>query len=100
MACEQEKTCGYVLAGGRLEHSNHEKKVFYGSLGSKGKSWQNCHPGFPEGRLCPVQEPDSVPWKAVLKGKIIQPGWIFFKKQILKTCVLEKELVGKKTCWA
>ena len=27
---------------------------------------------------------DRVPWKAVLKGKGVQEGWAFFKKEILK----------------
>lgn len=74
MVCEQEKTCGYVVFGGRLEQSDHEKKEFYGSLKSKDRSRQNCHPGFPEGRLCQAPEQAGVPWKVVLKGKIFQPG--------------------------
>ena len=27
---------------------------------------------------------DRVPWEAVLKGKGVQEGWTFFKKEILK----------------
>lgn len=30
---------------------------------------------------------ERVPGKAVLKGKIIQPGWMFFQRKILKTHV-------------
>ena len=46
---------------------------------------------------------DRVPWEAVLKGKGVQEGWAFFKKEILKAQeqavphVPKDELVGKKT---
>ena len=41
---------------------------------------------------------DRVPWEAVLKGKGVQEGWTFFKKEILK--VQEQAVpMCRKTSW-
>ena len=41
---------------------------------------------------------DRVPWEAVLKGKGVQEGWTFFKKEILKA---QEQAIPmcRKTSW-
>lgn len=45
---------------------------------------QNCCLGLPEVKLWLVQETDTVPCDAVLKGRGVQEGWTLFKREILK----------------
>ena len=81
----REGLVGDVMVGGCLGHSNHKMIEFWiqGEV-RRGVSrtatldfWRADFGLFR--RLV-----DRVPWEAVLKGKGVQEGWAFFKKEILK----------------
>lgn len=42
---------------------------------------------------------DAVPWKAFLKGKEVQEGWMFLKKEILKAQELDDPMCQKINEW-
>lgn len=51
----------------------------------RSRNQQNCHAGLLGDRFCPVKSlVDSFLQEEVLKGKVAQEGWTFFKKAILK----------------
>ena len=95
----REGLVGDVMVGGRLGHSNHER-IEFSILGEirRGISrtatldFQRADFGLFRGLV------DRVPWEAVLKGKGVQEGWTFFKKEILKA---QEQAIPRcqKTSW-
>ena len=76
---------GDVMVGGRLGHSDHEM-IEFSILGEvrRGVS-RTATLGFQRAGFGLFRSLiDRVPWEAVLKGKGVQEGWTFFKKEILK----------------
>lgn len=74
-----------VMVRGHPGQCNHARVVF-NSWGSKEWSQQNCHLRLLESRDSGLFRSlvDRVPWKAFLKGRGVQEGWTFFKKEILQ----------------
>ncbi|KAM9590819.1 uncharacterized protein ACIBXB_005874 [Morphnus guianensis] len=81
----REGLVGDVVVGGRLRLSDHEM-IKFSILGevrkgvSKTTTMDFRRPNF--GLFRTLVE--RVPWETVLKGKGVQEGWTFFKKEILK----------------
>ncbi|KAK4807164.1 hypothetical protein QYF61_024284 [Mycteria americana] len=81
----REGLVGDVMFGGRLGHSDHEMIEFL-ILGKVKRmvsrtatlDLRRADFGLFRGLV------DRVPWEAVLKGKGVQEGWTFFKKEVLK----------------
>ncbi|KAF1425232.1 hypothetical protein FQV24_0000448, partial [Spheniscus mendiculus] len=80
-----EGLVGDVMIGGRLGHSDHEmiefsilREVRRGVSRTAPLDFRRADFGLLRGLI------DRVPWEAVLKGKGVQEGWTFFKKEILK----------------
>ena len=76
---------GDVVFGGRLGHNNYEMIEFLvlgevrrGVSRTATLDFQRAEFGLFRSLV------DRVPWEAVLKGKGVQEGWTFFKKEILK----------------
>ncbi|GAB0208053.1 hypothetical protein GRJ2_003271000 [Grus japonensis] len=81
----REGLVGDVVVGGRLGLSNHEMIEFsiHGKVRrgiSKTTTMDFRRADF--GLLRTLVE--RVPWETVLKGKGVQEGWAFFKKEVLK----------------
>ena len=80
----REGLVGGVMVGGRLGLSNHEM-IEFSILGearkvlSKTTTMDFRRANF--GLFRTLVE--RVPWETVLKGKGVQEGWTFFKKEIL-----------------
>ena len=81
----REGLVGDVMVGGRLGHSDHEMTEFLilgevrrGVSRTATLDFRRADSGLFRGLV------DRVPWEAVLKGKGVQEGWTFFKKEILK----------------
>ncbi|KAK4818289.1 hypothetical protein QYF61_010431 [Mycteria americana] len=100
----REGLVGDVMVGGRLGCSSHKMIVVLipGEVRrgvSRTATLDFCRADFGLFRSLL----DRVPWGAVLKGKGVQEGWTFFKKEILKVHeqaihhVLKDEPEGKKT---
>ncbi|KAK4818760.1 hypothetical protein QYF61_018932 [Mycteria americana] len=96
----REGLAGDVTVGGRLQHSDHEM-VEFSILGEvrSGVSrtatldfWRADFGLFR--RLV-----DRVPWEAVLKGKVVQESWTFFKKEVLKAQEQAIPMCQKTSQW-
>ncbi|GAB0183186.1 hypothetical protein GRJ2_000783900 [Grus japonensis] len=84
LLAKTEGLVGDVMVGGCLGHNDHEM-IGFDSWRSKEGDWQNCCLGVLEADFGMFRRVvDRVPWEAVLKGKGVQEGWTFFKKEILK----------------
>ncbi|KAK4827767.1 hypothetical protein QYF61_021512 [Mycteria americana] len=98
-ALELAGLVGDVMAGGCLGHSDHKMIEFliFGEV-RKGVS-RTATLDFQRADFGLLRSPvDRVPWEAVLKGKGVQEGWAFFKKEILKA---QEQVVPmcRKTSW-
>ncbi|KAK4827898.1 LOW QUALITY PROTEIN: hypothetical protein QYF61_022321 [Mycteria americana] len=82
----REGLVGDVMVGGCLGHSDHERIEFL-ILGEERRgASRTAALDFQRADFGLFRRPvDRVPWEAVLKGKGVQEGWTFFKKEILKT---------------
>ncbi|KAK4817900.1 hypothetical protein QYF61_002284 [Mycteria americana] len=81
----REGLVGDVTVGGHLRHSDHkmtELLILGGARkgASRTAAWDFWRAAFSLFRRLV----DRVLWEAVLKGKGVQEGWTFFKKEILK----------------
>ncbi|KAK4821701.1 hypothetical protein QYF61_027773 [Mycteria americana] len=89
-----------VMVGGRLGQSDHEMIVVL-ILGevrrgvSRTATWDFWRAGF--GLFMKLA--DRGPWEAVLKGKGVQEGWTFFKKEILQAQEQAIPMCRKMTRW-
>lgn len=72
-----------VMAGGCLGHKNHEIIVLVLGGVRRGASRTNTLNSRGQTGLF-RRLVDTIPWEAVLKGKEVQEGWTFFKREILK----------------
>jgi len=82
---DREGLVGDMVVGGHLELSDHEMKEF--SILHKVKSGisKTITTGFQKADFGLFRTlVERVPWEKVLKGKGVQQGWTFFKKEVLK----------------
>ncbi|KAK4811177.1 hypothetical protein QYF61_019808 [Mycteria americana] len=89
-----------VIVGGCLGHSNHEMIEF--------SILEEVRRGVSRTGTLDFQRADfdlfrslvdRVPWEAVLKGKGVQQGWTFFKKEILKAQEQAVPMCQKTSQW-
>ncbi|GAB0186634.1 hypothetical protein GRJ2_001128700 [Grus japonensis] len=81
----REGLVGNVMVGGHLGHSHHEMIEFLILGEVKRRVSRTATLDFQRADFGLFRRlVDRVPWEAVLKGKGVQEGWTFFKKEILK----------------
>lgn len=86
MFVNSEGLLGNIMVGGHLRHSNHKIMEFSVSGGVKRRVSRTVTLDFEQADFGVFWKlVDRISWEAALKGKGVQEGRTFFKKEVLKS---------------